>query len=58
MPVFLLPPAAADTEPAIDLAPLLDQAYQEAALDLVIDYSTEPEPPLSETDMAWVATLR
>lgn len=30
-------------------------AYQEAALDLAIDYARPPEPP--EEQMAWIATL-
>ncbi|EDX74636.1 hypothetical protein MC7420_6114 [Coleofasciculus chthonoplastes PCC 7420] len=58
IPVFLLPLSAAEVEPAIDLAALLEQASQEAALDLVIDYSMPPEPPLSEDDMTWLDTLR
>ena len=58
IPVFLLPLTTADNEPAIDLAPLLNQAYEEAALDLVIDYSLPPEPALSELDAAWLETLR
>ncbi|NET36910.1 MAG: DUF4058 family protein [Cyanothece sp. SIO1E1] len=58
IPIFLLPLTAADVEPAINLATLLQQAYQEAALDLVIDYLKPPEPALSEANMAWLATLR
>jgi len=53
-----LPLSAADVEPAIDLATLLEQAYQEAALDLVVDYSMPPEPALNEDDMVWLNTLR
>ncbi len=58
IPVFLLPLTPADVEPAIELAPLLNQAYQDAALELTIDYSLPPEPALSDANLAWLETLR
>ena len=58
IPVFLLPLLAGDAEPAIDLALLLVQACEEAALDLAIDYSQSPEPALSDTNLAWLDRLR
>jgi hypothetical protein len=57
IPRFQLPLTPADVEPAIDLAFLIDQAYQEAALDLVIDYGLPPEPVLSGADLTWLSTL-
>ncbi|NEO10745.1 MULTISPECIES: DUF4058 family protein [unclassified Moorena] len=35
----------------------LRQVYQEAALDLAIDYSVQPVPALSESDFQWVRSL-
>lgn len=57
IPIFALPLTIADQEPAIDLAAVLERAYEEAALDLAIDYSQPPEPPVSAVDGAWLATL-
>ncbi len=47
IPRFTLPLDYGETEPLIDLKALLDQVYQEAALDLEIDYSAvdDSQPP-------------
>lgn len=57
LPRFLLPLRPEDSEPVVDLQDLLQQVYQEAALDLAIDYSTEPIPPLPTADFEWIQTL-
>ena len=57
LPRFLLPLRSGDPEPVVDLQTLLEQAYQEAALDLAIDYTAQPIPPLSEADFQWSQTL-
>ncbi|MEM9213688.1 MAG: DUF4058 family protein [Cyanobacteria bacterium P01_F01_bin.150] len=57
IPVFTLPLMVMDTEPVIQLNKLIDQAYQEAALDLVIDYSQPPAPPLGKKDRVWLESL-
>lgn len=57
IPVFTLPLMSPDSEPVIQLAKLIEQAYQEAALDLVIDYNQRPEPALSEHDVSWLKHL-
>ncbi|MEO0350662.1 MAG: DUF4058 family protein [Cyanobacteria bacterium P01_A01_bin.15] len=57
IPCFLFPLRGGDTEPIIDLAGLLGQACDEAALDLSIDYSQLPPPPLSEQERHWLKTL-
>ena len=57
LPRFLLPLRPGDTEPMIDLPTILAQVYQEAALDLAIDYSIQPIPPVSDSDFAWLQTL-
>jgi len=51
---FLSP---AIVEPTIDLHSLLNLAYERAGYGVVVDYSREPVPALSEADAAWVDTL-
>ncbi|MEL7502062.1 MAG: DUF4058 family protein [Cyanobacteria bacterium J06554_6] len=53
-PAFPLPLKDEDTEPIIDLRVLLDQVYDRAGYEVVIDYSQEPAPPLDKTDSVWV----
>ncbi|MBD2577476.1 DUF4058 family protein [Oscillatoria sp. FACHB-1406] len=57
MPQFLLPLQSGDEEPVVNLSEILGQVYQEAALDLAIDYSVQPVPALSESDFQWVRSL-
>lgn len=57
LPCFLLPLPPGDTEPIIDLPNVLQQVYQDTALDLAIDYSIQPVPPLSNINFEWVQTL-
>jgi hypothetical protein len=57
LPRFLLPLRPRDQEPVVDLQAVLEQVYQEAALDLAIDYSQPPVPPVSDNDFAWIQTL-
>lgn len=57
LPRFLLPLRSGDEEPIMDLQTILEQVYQEAALDLAIDYSIGPIPPVSDVDFAWLQTL-
>lgn len=54
IPSFLLPLRSPDKEPVIDLQTLLNNIYDVGSYDLKIDYSSEPIPPLSEEDEAWV----
>lgn len=57
IPTFLLPLHREDTEPLVDLQALVNGVYDRAGLDLVIDYSLDPVPALSESDAIWVSTL-
>lgn len=57
IPAFPLPLLASDNEPLIDLQALLNQLYDQASYDLVIDYNQEPIPALSQSDAAWTDTL-
>ncbi|PSB07221.1 hypothetical protein C7B76_28345 [filamentous cyanobacterium CCP2] len=54
IPPFHLPLCPGDQEPIIDLEDILNAIYDEAALDLAIDYSKQPLPPLSDADFSWL----
>lgn len=59
IPLFPLPLRSGDIEPVVDLQTLLSGVYDMSGYDLVIDYTQEPVPPLSESDAAWAdARLR
>lgn len=57
IPRFLLPLQVGDAEPIVDLGQLINQVCEEAALDLSIDYTQPPTPPLQQADLAWLQTL-
>jgi hypothetical protein len=57
LPVFPLPLELSDREPFIDLSTLLDQVYDEAALELAIDYHQPPRLGLKDEDWVWVRSL-
>jgi hypothetical protein len=57
LPRFLFPLQSSDPEPVVDLHRILEQVYQEAALDLAIDYTHPPIPEISDEDFAWIQTL-
>lgn len=46
-----------DTEPVIDSQTLLNEIYDIYGYDLVVDYSQQPVPGLSEADGDWVYVL-
>jgi Protein of unknown function (DUF4058) len=51
------PETLCDREPLINLKTLLDQIYEEAALDLVIDYAAPPKVKLQDEDWEWVRSI-
>ncbi len=57
IPVFQLPLQPKDDEPIVNLYEVLEAVYEEAALDLVIDYSQQPVPPVTEETFQWIQTL-
>ncbi len=57
LPCFALPLDADATEPIIDLKALLTQVYDEALLDLAIDYSQLAVPSLKADDRDWLQAL-
>jgi hypothetical protein len=55
IPIFSLPLRPDEAPVSVELQPLLQQVYDEANLDLRIDYQQAvPDPALSERDRAWV----
>ena len=42
-----------DPEPVIDLNLLLNEVYDQAGYDLVLDYTQPFMPPLAEADLVW-----
>ena len=54
IPRFLLPLRAGDAEPVVDLQVLVHRVYEEAGLDLAVDYGeAAPAPKLSAEDLEW-----
>ena len=57
IPGFPLPLRSEDTEPVVDLQTLLSGVYDISGYDLLLDYSKESVPPLSEADTVWADAL-
>jgi hypothetical protein len=57
LPVIQVPLRPQDADVRLDLQPLLDQVYQRGRYDGDIDYTQDPQPPLSKQGAAWVAEL-
>lgn len=57
IPAFPLPLRSGDSEPVIDLQALLNEIYDASGYDLVVDYSQEALPALSEADAVWADAL-
>lgn len=57
IPPFALPLRSDDIEPIINLQTLLNEIYDVYGYDLVVDYSQNPIPRLSEADGVWVDSL-
>jgi Protein of unknown function (DUF4058) len=57
IPQLLIPLQPGDEEPIVNLSEVLRQVYQEAALDLAIDYSVQPVPALNDSDFQWVRSV-
>ena len=57
IPLFPLLLRSGDEEPVVQLQKVLAQVYEDAVLELAIDYSKQPVPPISNRDFAWTQTL-
>lgn len=58
LPDIPVPLRPGEPEPTLPLNQLLQDVYRRAAFDLVIDYNTDPVPPLSPADQSWFQTKR
>jgi hypothetical protein len=57
IPTFVLPLLPGDAEPAVDLGVVLHALYDRARLDLRLNYTEPPVPPLAPDDATWAAAL-
>ncbi|WP_414622385.1 DUF4058 family protein [Calothrix sp. CCY 0018] len=57
IPTFPVPLKQGEQEPLVDLQKLLNEVYQKARFDLVIDYSQSVKPSLSAEDKNWVEEI-
>jgi hypothetical protein len=57
LPIIRLPLRSTDPDVPLDLQAVIDQCYRNGGYDEDIDYSVEPNPPLSAEDTRWADTL-
>lgn len=57
IPQFIVPLAAGDEEPVLDLQSIVERVYERGRYYLAIDYTQPALPLLSEQDALWVATI-
>lgn len=57
IPQFTVPLAAGDEEPVLELQSIVQRVYERGRYYLAIDYTQLAQPPLSEQDAIWAATI-
>ncbi len=57
LPMIAVPLRQAESDAALDLQPLIDKSYRNAACDLRVDYTQDADPPLAGTATAWADAL-
>ncbi len=57
LPTIKVPLRETDSDVSLDLQTLLRQAYDNGGYENDIDYEVAPDPPLEESDAAWVDAL-
>ena len=57
LPTIKIPLRAGEADVTLDLQEIVDQAYASGRQDKLINYAKPVEPPLSDVDAAWAATL-
>jgi hypothetical protein len=57
LPLIRIPLRPGDREPLLDLQLLIDRAYRKGEYDEEINYTREPDPPLSAADARWADAL-
>jgi hypothetical protein len=55
LPQIRVPLRPTDTDVVLDLAAVMEQAYENGSYGYGIDYSQPPEPPLPEAEAKWAA---
>lgn len=53
LPVILIPLKPEDPDVELDLQTVFNTAYDPAAFDIVVDYRSEPVPPLTGPSIKW-----
>jgi hypothetical protein len=54
IPIFGLPLQVGDEEARVDIGRLLHDLYDRAGYDLRVDYTDEPEPPITAEELSWI----
>ncbi|REJ75779.1 MAG: DUF4058 family protein [Planctomycetota bacterium] len=57
LPTIPIPLKEGDDDVALDLQEAHDLTYDRGGYDYALDYGRDPEPPLSEGDREWAATI-
>jgi hypothetical protein len=57
LPVIGIPLLDPDPDAPLDLAAVLNEAYDRAAYDRSVDYAAPPDPPLAKDDAKWTDKL-
>lgn len=57
LPSIPVPLLRSESEPTLELNPLLHDLYDRAGYDLAVDYRQPPSPPLAEADERWADDL-
>jgi hypothetical protein len=57
LPTIPIPLADGDPDVPLNLQDIFTAVYDRAGYDYSLDYRRDPEPPLSEEDMAWAGAL-
>lgn len=57
IPIFPVPLKQSEKQPSVDLQKLLNEVYQKARFDLVIDYSQLVKPSLSVEEKSWIEEI-
>lgn len=58
LPTIPIPLAPGDADVSLELQPAFDETYDRAGYRYSVDYTLPIKPPLSETDAAWVRSVR
>lgn len=57
IPSFPIPLKSGDEDPVVELSSLMNQIYDRAGYEIVIDYSKSPVPPVEDDKAEWVNSL-